>query len=244
MKRTLVIGDIHGGLRALKQVFERAKVNESDKLIFLGDYVDGWSESAALISYLIETNEKYECVFIRGNHDIWCHDWLLGSEFDNRPWVISGGYETIDSYESINEVVKERHISFFQNLKDYYIDSENRLFVHAGFMSLKGPDNEVYKSNFYWDRSLWEMADSFHERIKKKPESMPKRLKLFNEIYIGHTPTQDYDSTIPINRINVWNLDTGAAFKGSLSIMDIDTKEFWQSDPLYSLYLNENGRNR
>ena len=41
MGRILVIGDIHGGIRALRQVFERADVTVSDKLIFLGDYVDG-----------------------------------------------------------------------------------------------------------------------------------------------------------------------------------------------------------
>jgi serine/threonine protein phosphatase 1 len=37
-------------------------------------------------------------------------------------------------------------------------------------------------------------------------------------------------------------MDTGAAFTGALSIMDIDTKEYWQSD-LPSLYPDENGRN-
>ena len=30
--RTLVIGDIHGGLKALTQLLERAKVTESDTL--------------------------------------------------------------------------------------------------------------------------------------------------------------------------------------------------------------------
>ncbi|RYG52142.1 MAG: serine/threonine protein phosphatase, partial [Chitinophagaceae bacterium] len=37
--RTLVIGDIHGGLRALKQALERAGASNRDTLIFLGDYV-------------------------------------------------------------------------------------------------------------------------------------------------------------------------------------------------------------
>jgi hypothetical protein len=32
--RTLVIGDIHGGLRALHQIMERAKVTPKDSLIF------------------------------------------------------------------------------------------------------------------------------------------------------------------------------------------------------------------
>ncbi|WP_217707033.1 metallophosphoesterase [Pedobacter ghigonis] len=41
MKRTLVIGDIHGGLKALIQLLERASVTKQDRLIFLGDFVDG-----------------------------------------------------------------------------------------------------------------------------------------------------------------------------------------------------------
>jgi serine/threonine protein phosphatase 1 len=41
MHNTFVIGDIHGGLAALKQVLERAPVKPADTLIFLGDYVDG-----------------------------------------------------------------------------------------------------------------------------------------------------------------------------------------------------------
>lgn len=45
-----------------------------------------------------------------------------------------------------------------------------------------------------------------------------------------------------MNRCNVWNLDTGSGFSGKLTIMDIDTKEFWQSDFVRELYPNENGR--
>jgi serine/threonine protein phosphatase 1 len=72
----------------------------------------------------------------------------------------------------------------------------------------------------------------------------PKRLKLFQEIYIGHTPTTNYDVGIPMQGCNVWNIDTGAAFKGKLSLMDVDSKKFWQSDPVFSLYPGETGRNK
>jgi serine/threonine protein phosphatase 1 len=34
MKRTLVVGDIHGGFKALQQIFERAGVTSHDQLIF------------------------------------------------------------------------------------------------------------------------------------------------------------------------------------------------------------------
>jgi serine/threonine protein phosphatase 1 len=49
--------------------------------------------------------------------------------------------------------------------------------------------------------------------------------------------------TEPVQRACVWNVDTGAAFKGPLTIMDVDTKEFWQSEPLHQLYFEEKGRN-
>ena len=40
--RTWVVGDIHGGYRALMQVFERSQFDrERDRLIALGDLVDG-----------------------------------------------------------------------------------------------------------------------------------------------------------------------------------------------------------
>ena len=65
MTRTLAIGDIHGGLRALEQILERAKVTQDDLLIFLGDYVDGWSESAQTVSFLIELSKTHNCIFMR-----------------------------------------------------------------------------------------------------------------------------------------------------------------------------------
>ncbi|ULT39931.1 hypothetical protein KRR40_34415 [Niabella defluvii] len=40
----------------------------------------------------------------------------------------------------------------------------------------------------------------------------------------------------PLNAFNIWNLDTGAGSSGRLTIMDVDTKEYWQSDPLNELY--------
>ena len=63
MSRTLVIGDIHGGLLALQQVLERAGILKEDHLVFLGDYVDGWSDSARTVSYLIALSRKQKNYF-------------------------------------------------------------------------------------------------------------------------------------------------------------------------------------
>ena len=67
--------------------------------------------------------------------------------------------------------------------------------------------------------------------------------KLFSEIFIGHTAVTKYDFTIPVHKMNLYNVDTGAAHEGRLTIMNVETKGYWQSDPVCELYPNEKGRN-
>ncbi|MDO9373474.1 MAG: metallophosphoesterase [Bacteroidota bacterium] len=243
MSRTFVIGDIHGAYKALMQIIERAEVTDSDKLIFLGDFVDGWSQSFEVIQFLLELEQKMKCVFIKGNHDLWCQQWLDKNMLDET-WLYNGGRATFKSYEGRTAEQKAAHLDFFNRTQNYVIDSKNRLFIHAGFSSLHGPYKEHYSSNYSWDRTLWEMALCMDSRIQKDSIQYPKRLKLFSEIYIGHTPTLHYDSFEPMNAVNVWNLDTGAAFNGRLSILDVTSKKFWQSDIVQNLYPEEIGRNR
>lgn len=240
--RTLVIGDIHGGLRAIHQIMERAKVTKKDTLIFLGDYVDGWSQSPQVIDYLIELNKTNNCHFIRGNHDELLLHWLKDSK-DNVTWYQHGGEATVLAYENVTEEIKKRHVEFLQSLEDHFLDEKNRLFIHAGFTNMNGIDFEYFPKLFYWDRTLWETALALDKNMKATDLLYPKRFRLYNEIYIGHTPVSRIGKTIPVQMANIWNIDTGAAFKGPLTIMDVDTKEFWQSEPLDFLYPNEKGRN-
>lgn len=240
--RTLVIGDIHGSYRALVQVMERAAVSEDDTLIFLGDYVDGWSQSFEVIQYLIELNKTNTCVFVRGNHDTWCEEWL-NTGVANSVWLKHGGEATVKSYASISEADKTNHLKFYNSMVNYFIDGAGNLFIHAGYSSMHGPQAEVYATNYSWDRTLWEMALVMDKRVEKESKLYPKRLKLFNEIYIGHTPTINYDVDTPMNAINIWNVDTGAAFYGKLSVLDTGTKQYWQSDVVKELYPNKKGRN-
>jgi len=241
-KRTLIIGDIHGGLRALTQVLERANLSIDDQLIFLGDYVDGWSESAQVIAFLIQLQQKYTCIFIKGNHDAWCELWLEQA-VTNEVWLRNGGAESIASYERISVEERAVHLAFFNNMKYYFIDEQNRLFVHAGFTSMHGVKRETDAQTFYWDRTLWETALALDKSLSSDSLYYPKRLKVYQEIFIGHTPSTNYGIEEPMIFANVCNVDTGAAFKGKITVMDIDTKAFWQSDPLPMHYPDEKGRN-
>ncbi|MCD2257767.1 metallophosphoesterase [Psychroserpens luteolus] len=241
--RTLAIGDIHGGLQALIQLLHRAKVTKDDALIFVGDYVDGWSESAQVIEYLIDLSKTNTCIFIKGNHDVWCEDWLR-TGYGEPVWLMHGGEETVESYQGFSEEDKGRHLDFFESMPLYHIDDQNRLFIHAGFTSKEGVTQEIDQENFYFDRTLLEMALTMQRRVIQSPQSYPYRLKNYKEIYIGHTPTIRFNSDLPINALNLWNIDTGAAFTGKLSAVDINTKAIFQSDALPDLYPNELGRNK
>ena len=241
--RTFAIGDIHGGLKALIQVLNQLEITEKDTLIFMGDYVDGWSESAQVVDFLIHLSKKINCIFIKGNHDVWCENWLKDQTDVNPTWYLHGGKETIDSYEGFTIDKKNEHLEFFENLKMYHLDSENRLFLHAGFTSMHGVERETYPHKFCTDRTLWEMALAMDKEIEKSSSNYPRRLQHYNEIYIGHTPTTNYSITTPMHAINIWNVDTGAAFKGKITALNINTKAYFQSDELPKLYPNEKGRN-
>ena len=243
--KTFVIGDIHGGLKALVQVLERANIFKNDTLIFLGDFVDGWSESPAVLDFLIALEKTHNCIFIKGNHDDLLLKWLTSNKdgFDEKTWFQHGGEASALAYKKIDSSTRQKHIQFLQSLQNYYLDDQNRFFIHAGFTNIRGVEFEFFKPLFYWDRTLWETALCLDENLDKNHVLYPNRLKIYSEIFIGHTPTTRIQSMKPVQKACVWNIDTGAAFKGKLTLMDIDTKVFWQSDVLSDLYPDEKGRN-
>lgn len=262
MSRTLVIGDIHGGYKALMQCLERSQFdNSKDKIIFLGDYSDGWSQTAEVIDYLIKLQEENNNhIFIRGNHDKWTEGWLISGTCD-MIWRQQGGKATMESYIRTGYLVSEKHRQFYSNLVNYYIDDKNRGFVHGGFGSKRGLGHEPYESDYYWDRDLWNLAFLNHSTLETTTTETMARMYKHSEVYIGHTSTTNWKCkpyypeftkpdqapngpiTVPMRRCNVWNMDTGGGWGGKLTIMDIDTKEYWQSDLVSDLYPNELGRN-
>ncbi|MDO4879775.1 MAG: metallophosphoesterase [Capnocytophaga sp.] len=239
--RTLVIGDIHGAYKALLQVLEKAKVTPDDFLIFLGDIADRWSETPKVYDLLIEMQKTHKILMIKGNHDDLCYQFLSKKPMDSK-WLIHGGDATQKAYENIPNEVKQKHMDFIHSMKNYVVDGQNRLFLHGGFTNLRGVEFEYWVPNFFWDRTLWELAISTPEDMPKEDIFYPKRLKLYKEIYIGHTPLTRFNTDQPMMRHNVWNIDTGAGFHGRITILDVDTKEYWQSDPVPSFYPNEKVR--
>jgi len=168
--------------------------------------------------------------------------WLRQEE-DNEMWRFHGGQSTVNVYEKLEKAAIAKHIAFFESLQHFYIDDQNRLFIHAGFTNPKGVEFEFFKPLFWWDRTLWETAMALDERIDVDDYRYPLRFKLYHEIFIGHTPVTRFGKDIPMHCANIWNIDTGAAFNGKVTIMNVDTKAYWQSDTVQTLYPDEKGRN-
>lgn len=240
--KTFVIGDIHGAYKGLVQVLERANVSADDHLIFLGDYCDGWSQTPEVLHFLWNLQKTHRITFLKGNHDHLAWQFLTQQPMDTQKWLLHGGSATQKAYQTIDENTKQHHAEFINQMKLYYIDTENRLFIHAGFTHQRGVANELCSETFFWDRTLWELALAMPKNAHSSELFFPKRLQVYSEIFIGHTPTLRFGSEKPMNAHSVWNIDTGAAFGGSITLMDIHSKEIWQSDPIRILYPNEKGR--
>lgn len=244
--KTYTIGDIHGAWPALIQCLERSKFNiNKDRLIILGDVCDGYPDVKKCIDTLLSIKK---IIFVIGNHDVWALDWMCDpySRKRNNLWLYQGGKNTKKSYQirsfdidGIEEYyIPEEHIEFLRdNSYKYYKDKKNRIFIHGGFNPSKDI-KEQRLEDITWDRDLFRNAH--WKYYHGKPET---KYGGYEEIFIGHTTTQAYKKLEPINVCNVWNLDTGAGWNGKLTIMNVDTKEYWQSDLTPTLYPECQGRN-
>jgi serine/threonine protein phosphatase 1 len=231
MGRSFVIGDIHGAFRALKQCLELAEFDYSlDRLICLGDVCDGWPDVKESVEELLKIKQL---VHIMGNHDEWALTWF-NTGLSREIWATQGGSATMKSYA---DGIPESHINFLQNAHDYYLEN-NRLFVHGGIETEK-PIELQGREVYLWNRSLVQLA----LYLTAKDDCI--QIGGYSEIFVGHTPTQNFHSTVPLKYCNVWLMDTGAGWQGGqLSLMNIDSGQIFQSEPVNLFYPDFKGRNK
>lgn len=226
MSRTFVIGDIHGAHQALLQCMERSGFDSAqDHLICLGDVCDGWPETKQAIDELLKIKNL---TYILGNHDFWALEWMREGVGD-AVWLEQGGGATIQSYA---DNIPVDHIEFLERALPYFIH-EGKLFVHAG-IDTRVPVEKQTPQIFLWDRNLARIA------LDLQFKTLNANLTGYDEVYIGHTPV----TPPPIKACEVWLMDTGAGWSGVLSMMNIETKELFMSDPVPQLYPGVAGRKK
>jgi len=225
--RVYAIGDIHGRLDLLDQIFKRIDSDHARKPVphrievFLGDYVDRGPESRGVVDLLIERGRSHRAIFLKGNHEGLLVSFLHSpSTLIN--WQRLGGLETLMSYgltpsmnadagmqaelaRAFDKVLPPSHRYFLNELKMSFTCGDY-FFVHAGVR----PGIELEKQredDLLWIRQEFLLYEEDFGKI----------------IVHGHTPVLEPD--VRSNRINI---DTGAYATGRLSclVLEADTISF------------------
>jgi serine/threonine protein phosphatase 1 len=221
--RKMVLGDIHGELEALEQVFELCSFDyEHDQLIQVGDICDRGLYSYEVVEVLKRCKK---IILVEGNHDQWFKEYIKSNRgvMDDL-WIQQGGLSTIDSYLK-NKIDPRVHQEFYAQQVPYYIDEQNNCFVHGGF-DRKHTIAQQDMKELAWDRRL------VNEMVNCLPGVKLETADNFHHIYIGHTPTVYWGETKPLTRGGITNIDTGAGKGGKLTIMDIGSGKYWQSEKI------------
>ena len=103
MGRFFIIGDIHGCYKTLqKLLFEELKIKITDRILFLGDYIDRGPHSKKVIKLVMKLEEEgYEIDKLLGNHELMLMD-SLKSPFQYHHWLKYGGKETLLSFKILH----------------------------------------------------------------------------------------------------------------------------------------------
>lgn len=178
---TIAIGDVHGNLRALTDLLERIapEVDDSDTVVFLGDYVDRGSDSRGCIERILELHATLRApvVTLLGNHEDWllrtfrdyaCHSWVLGmrgldtirsysveaaqklhSEIIESGWIEIVAERLPLSYEVFFDAMPSEHIEFLSELKSFHRTPE-AVCVHGGLDPDGGRIEEQSAEDLVW----------------------------------------------------------------------------------------------
>ena len=214
MPRTLAIGDVHGCAQTLRKLLlEEVKIDTSDHLYFIGDYIDRGPDSKGVIDLIFEMRDKgIEVNTLRGNHEQMMLD-SVRSDTNYYHWLSNGGEETLHSFgvESF-EKMDQRYQDFFLSTS-YIFRTNEAIYVHAG---LNFENEDIYSDEhaMLWIRHKPVYPEKLHEKI----------------LIHGHTP-------LPLTQIlhqegMIINIDSGCVYAhreglGYLVAYEVTTRQFF-----------------
>lgn len=216
--RTFVIGDIHGCLDELAFLLDALPLGVSDRLVFLGDYIDRGANSKGVVSYLIElqTHSAQEIIFLKGNHEDMFLSYLGLPGRHGDMFLYNGGGPTLASYTisprshpaQALASIPPSHLEFLRQLKMYYV-ARPYFCVHAGI----NPDKTLEDQDE--EEMLW-IRDEFILSRHEMPYT----------VLFGHTPQEEVMFHLPYKI----GLDTGLVYGNKLSCLELEEKVLFQID--------------
>jgi serine/threonine protein phosphatase 1 len=245
--RTFAIGDIHGDLAALRLLFERLpEITSDDTVVFLGDYVDRGPNSAGVVAWVREFQQKTpaKCITLRGNHeDAWiqvveegwpqfimprgngCLESLRS--FQGRPVPAEDELPTHEEYEAMYDggFFPPEVVAWMKELP-YFYEDEHAIYVHAGIK--REGDGFPHPSLVEPKRALlWLRDRDFFENYRGKL------------VVFGHTTTRTLPNELstytPDDPTDLWagpaciGLDTACGKGGFLTAFELPSQRVYES---------------
>lgn len=215
--KSYVIGDVHGCVEELACLLETLPLESSDRLIFLGDYIDRGPDPKGVVSYLLERRRQcqQEHIFLKGNHEDMFLSYLGLAGNHGDMFLYNGGGATLASYglppreaasPDIVSAIPSEHLLFLQGLKTYYL-LEPYLCVHAG-IDPRRPLNQQVEEEMLWIR----------DEFILNPHALPYT------VLFGHTPRLEVLFDLPYKV----GLDTGLVYGNRLSCLELEEKVLYQ----------------
>jgi serine/threonine protein phosphatase 1 len=241
VRRTFVIGDIHGDRVALERLLVKLPfIGPDDTLLFLGDYVDRGPDSRGVIERLRRLPEETAgaVVLLRGNHE---DAWIRSFREPDLGFLMPRGNGTAEMYRSFvegppldsdglpyGEIARlfavaswlPAHVVSWMETTRIWYEDEHAIYVHAG---LDGEGAEWKHPRDSAERALlWMREPDFFAQYQGKT------------VVFGHTPVQDLPPEEPSRR-TPWfrgpliGMDTGAGRDGPLSCLELPSRTLYAS---------------
>ena len=250
--RRLIIGDLHGSFKALRECLDKTSFNpEEDALYSVGDIADGYPDVYECLSFLRAIPSFHPVI---GNHDVWLQNWL-SSNIAAEIWRRQGGEKSMISFERNNVSAEEKKdLVKWMSTWPYVIMLRDAAIMHGGpGFNLSDEDVERLSrkkrkptesapdglrvprrkaDTVLWDREYFRASEYDEKTKERKPIGHWTEGKW---LFTGHT---EFGKTKPfISHLHRFvNLDTMAGSYGCLTLMDMDTFEYWQSEYSSKLY--------
>lgn len=233
--KTVAIGDIHGHYAEMMTLYDLILKEwdfnpDVDRIIFLGDYVDGGYRVKEVIDQLMKWDKQYpHWQFLFGNHEDMMLKALEGGRLDYstfRNWYAQGGKATALSYTP-EKFRKEKGLKFegfidpahikWLSRRPVFFEDDKYFYVHAGLipaLSIKEHLDHLISHSEY-------STDIIETFLWTRYEFIEDDYDWGKKVIFGHTFVPE-----PLVMENKIGIDTMPRNKGKLTAVLLPEEQF------------------